>query len=263
MTKYLEISHMPTIWCSGCGNGIVMNTMLRAFEEEALTPDNTVIVSGIGCSSRMPGYLTFPSVHTAHGRAIPFATGLKMARPDLNIVIVSGDGDAAAIGGNHLIHACRRNLDLTLIIINNETYGMTNGQFSPLTPIGSFSSTSEYGSIDRPFDVMKLCAAAGATYAARSSVYHTEQLKRFISEGTRNHGFSVIECLSICPTHYGKDNGFSDPVEMMNFLRDNCTWMGKDGKRKKYCMDLGVFCGESAPEYSDEYAKMRDRVRLL
>ncbi len=184
--NYLRQDKMPHIWCPGCGNGIVMNAIVRAIDAEGLDQNRTVIVSGIGCSSRATGYMNFDTLHTAHGRARAFAPGIKMARPELNVIVISGDGDCSAIGGNHLIHACRRNIDITLVVVNNNIYGMTSGQYSPLTPTGRFATTAVYGNIDRPFDIVRLTEGAGATYVARASVYHVQQLKNYIQAGIKN-----------------------------------------------------------------------------
>ncbi|MCE5196042.1 MAG: thiamine pyrophosphate-dependent enzyme, partial [Negativicutes bacterium] len=170
--EFLREDKMPHIWCPGCGNGIVMQQVLRAIEELGLDVDKIVLVSGIGCSSRATGYLDFNTLHTTHGRALAFATGVKYANPELTVIVLTGDGDCTAIGGNHLIHACRRNIDLTTVVFNNSIYGMTSGQFSPMTPTGSYATTAPYGNIDRNFDLCKLGQAAGATYVARSTTYH-------------------------------------------------------------------------------------------
>ena len=169
-------SALPHIWCPGCGHGILLGSILRAIDKLQLEQDKTIIVSGIGCSSRASGYMNFNTVHTAHGRALPFATGIKLAHPELNVIVITGDGDATAIGGNHFIHACRRNIDLTTIIFNNSIYGMTGGQASPLTPHGAFATTAPYGQLDRPFDIAALAIAAGSTYVARGTAYHAMQL---------------------------------------------------------------------------------------
>lgn len=261
---YLETEQMPHMWCSGCGNGIVMGSLLRTAQGCGFTLENTVIVSGIGCSSRIAGYMKFNSLHTAHGRALPFATGVKMARPDLNVVVISGDGDAVAIGGNHFIHACRRNIDLTLIIINNHTYGMTKGQYSPLTPLGARSATTVYGNVDRPFDIPDLACAAGASYVARASVYHVSLLDQYIKAGIHNKGFSVIECLSICPTHYGRRNGMTGAVQMMADLRDNGVMAkcsdSQHNKQNVYA--LGEYRNRPSPEYTGQYAKIIQQARM-
>jgi 2-oxoglutarate ferredoxin oxidoreductase subunit beta len=251
--SYLRESKLPHIWCPGCGNGIVTGAIVRAIDKCNLDPNKTVIVSGIGCSSRASGYMNFDTLHTAHGRALGFATGIKMANPELNVIVISGDGDASAIGGNHLIHACRRNIDITLVIVNNNIYGMTSGQYSPLTPTGAFATTAVYGNIDRTFDLAALTEGAGATYVARSTVYHVPTLQTYIEAGIQNKGFSVIEAVSTCPTYFGRKNGIPDPADMLAWLKDNST-MRKDGVTeydKTYV--LGEFVKKTAPEYTDSY----------
>ncbi len=182
--KYFRQNRLPHLWCPGCGNGIAMKAIVMAIEKHPeLTQDNTVIVSGIGCSSRASGYMDFDTLHTAHGRALPFATGIKMARPDLHVIVITGDGDCTAIGGNHFIHSCRRNHDLTVILFNNNIYGMTGGQTSPMTPQGKKATTTPYGALARPLDPSALAKAAGATYVARSTAYHVNHLASMIERG--------------------------------------------------------------------------------
>src|SRR6056297_4012169 len=168
--KYLREDKLPHIWCPGCGHGTILNSLVRAIDDTEMDPDKTVVVSGIGCSGRAPGYLKFDTLHTTHGRAIAFATGIKLANPELNVIVLTGDGDGSAIGGNHLIHGCRRNIDHTVILFNNQIYGMTGGQFSPMTPEGANATTAPYGNIDRNFDLCSLSESAGATFVARGAV---------------------------------------------------------------------------------------------
>ena len=257
----IETEQMPTMWCPGCGNGIVMSAMIRAFEKLHMNEDNTILVSGIGCSSRMPNYMKLPSLHTVHGRALPFATGVKMAAPDKKVIVISGDGDSMAIGGNHFIHACRRNIDMTLIIINNETYGMTKGQYSPMTPQGKKSSTTGYGNIDRTFCIPALANAAGASYIARASVSDARTLENILVHGICNNGFSVIECLSICPTQYGKRNGFHSAVEMMEWLKENCAYTGNEWLDMTEPYSLGEYQNGAYEEYSDSYSRLKKEIR--
>lgn len=221
---FFRQNRLPHLWCPGCGNGIVMKAIVQAIEQtEGFTQDNTVIVSGIGCSSRASGYMDFDTLHTAHGRAIPFATGVKLANPELNVVVITGDGDCTAIGGNHFIHGCRRNVDLTVVLFDNNIYGMTGGQASPMTPTGKKATTAPYGSIDRPFNACKLASAAGATYVARSTAFHVKHLTDMIAGGLRNKGFSFIEALVQCPTAYGRKNKLGSPATMMAWMRDNAV----------------------------------------
>lgn len=256
VTEYLRESHMPHIWCPGCGNGIVMGAIIRAIDDLGFDRDKTVIVSGIGCSSRAPGYMDFDTLHTAHGRALPFATGIKMANPELNVIVISGDGDSSAIGGNHLIHACRRNIDITMVIINNCIYGMTSGQYSPLTPTGAFATTAVYGNIDRPFDIPKLTGGAGATYVARGSTYHITQTMNYIKNGMKNKGFSVIECLSPCPTYFGRRNKLGDAVTMMQKLKEDSVMLKPGVTEYDKPFVIGEFVKAEAPEYTESYREV-------
>ncbi|MBR1695399.1 MAG: 2-oxoglutarate ferredoxin oxidoreductase subunit beta, partial [Selenomonas sp.] len=222
--QYFRQNRLPHLWCPGCGNGIAMKAIVQAIAKRPeLNQDNTVIVSGIGCSSRASGYMDFDTLHTAHGRAIPFATGIKLARPELNVVVITGDGDCTAIGGNHFIHGCRRNVDLTVVLFNNNIYGMTGGQASPMTPTGRKATTAPYGSVDRPFDACALAEAAGATYVARSTAFHVQNLTDMIAKAFDNHGFSFVEALVQCPTAYGRKNKLGSPADMLKWMRDNAV----------------------------------------
>ena len=197
--EYMRIDHLPQIWCPGCGNGVIMRDVAVAIQELIddqeydFDRDDFVIVSGIGCSSRAAGYLDFNSIHTTHGRAIAFATGIKFANPKLNVIVLTGDGDCSAIGGNHLIHAARRNLGLTVICFNNDIYGMTGGQYSPTTPNGDKATTAPYGNVDRPFDIANLATGAGASFAARGDVYHVRETIDIIKEAILHKGFSLVD----------------------------------------------------------------------
>ena len=222
--QYFRQNRLPHLWCPGCGNGTALKCIAEAIEEtEGFTQDNTVIVSGIGCSSRGSGYMDFDTVHTAHGRAIPFATGIKLARPELNVIVITGDGDCTAIGGNHFLHGCRRNVDLTVVLFNNNIYGMTGGQSSPTTPPGKMTATAPYGTIDRPLDACRIAEAAGATYVARSTAFHVKHLTQMIAGGLANHGFSLIEAMVQCPTAYGRKNKMGSPAAMLEWMRDSAV----------------------------------------
>ncbi len=209
----------PNVWCAGCGNGIVMGALIRAIDSLDLDKNEVVVVSGIGCSSRMPVYLDFCTLHTTHGRAIAFATGVKVAKPRLKVIVITGDGDCLAIGGNHFIHACRRNIDITTILINNKIYGMTGGQFSPTTPGGKIGTTAPYGNYEKQFDPVKLAAGAGASYVARGTVYHAQQLEKLIAGGISKKGFAVIDCISNCHTYYGRLNKEGDAGAMIDWIK--------------------------------------------
>ena len=263
--KYLRKSALPHIWCPGCGHGILLAAILRAIDKQQLDQDKTIIVSGIGCSSRASGYMNFNTVHTAHGRALPFATGIKLAHPEFNVIVITGDGDATAIGGNHFIHACRRNIDLTTIIFNNSIYGMTGGQASPLTPHGAFATTAPYGQIDRSFDIAALAIAAGATYVARGTAYHAVQLTDLIAKGIANKGFSVIDGITQCPTSFGRKNKMGSPAQMLQWQKDHAVFIQAAGKMKPEELADKFVIGElhqgAAPEFTAEYDKLIQRLQ--
>jgi 2-oxoglutarate ferredoxin oxidoreductase subunit beta len=204
--KYLRLDRMPHIWCPGCGIGPVLGCFLRALDRSQINPDKVAMVSGIGCTGRAAGYVKLDSFHTTHGRAIPFATGLKLGNPELNVVVFSGDGDLAAIGGNHLIHAARRNIDMTIICVNNFNYGMTGGQVGPTSPLQARTTTTPYGNFEPPFNLPYLVAASGASYVARWTVIHIRQLESAIAEAVVRPGFNFIEVIGPCPPVYGRLN---------------------------------------------------------
>ncbi len=210
----------PHVWCPGCGIGIVMGSIIRAVDTMNWDMNDILLVSGIGCTSRMPVYLDFNTLHTTHGRALAFGTGAKLANPALKVIAVMGDGDALAIGGNHLIHSARRNIEITTIIVNNNNYGMTGGQFSPTTPPGTFTATTPYGMMEPGFDICSLAQGAGAVYVARGTVYHVMELDKLIAGALEKPGFSVVEVLAPCPTNFGRANRLGDAVKMMESLRD-------------------------------------------
>lgn len=258
--KYFRMNRLPHIWCPGCGNGIVMKAIAQAADQLSLNPDMTVIVSGIGCSSRASGYMDCNTLHTAHGRAIPFATGIKLANPELTVIVITGDGDCTAIGGNHFIHGARRNVDLTVVLFNNNIYGMTGGQASPLTPVGKSATTAPYGTIDRPFDPCSLAKAAGATYVARGTTYHAKPLVDLIVQGITNNGFSLVETITQCPISYGRRNKMGDAAGQLKWMSENAlpvTAYEKLAENKKGDkFPIGVLHQAQFPEYSDEYAKV-------
>ncbi len=254
---YIRQRFFPHMWCPGCGHGTVLNSLLRSVESLGMSKNEIVMVSGIGCSARISGYVDFHSLHTLHGRALAFATGVKLAKPELNVIVPMGDGDALAIGGNHFIHAARRNIDITALVLNNRIYGMTGGQFSPLSGIGTMATTSPYTSIDREFDVVEMATAAGATFVARSTTYHAKQCTDLIKQAILHEGFSVVEILSQCPTHYGRKNKKGDAVEMMKGYKENTTPKGSKAKQEnRDLIERGVFVQEELPEYCSEYDKI-------
>jgi 2-oxoglutarate ferredoxin oxidoreductase subunit beta len=216
---FLRMDRMPHIWCPGCGIGTTVNCFTRALEESKANLDKVAIVSGIGCTGRVAGYANLDSFHTTHGRAIPFATGLKLSNPELQVVVYSGDGDLFAIGGNHFIHAARRNMDLKVICVNNLTYAMTGGQTGPSTPAQTISATSPYGVFEPAFNLVQLAEAAGAAYVARWTTYHVKQLARSMGEILNKKGFCFIEVLSPCPTLYQRRNKMGDGLDAMKFYK--------------------------------------------
>jgi 2-oxoglutarate ferredoxin oxidoreductase subunit beta len=253
---YLRMDdRFPHILCPGCGIGMVMSGMIRAFIDLKIDPDQLCVVSGIGCSSRVPGYLDCDTFHTLHGRAIPSATGVKLARPDLHVVVLGGDGDMLAIGGNHFIHAARRNLKLTTIVVNNYNYGMTGGQFSPTTPQGSRATTSPYGNAERDFDVCELARGAGAVFVARTTAYHVQQVKSLIKQGMQKNGFAVIEVIAQCPTLYGRLNRLGNAVKMLEAMRDNTIPVHAVKKPEDALGKIvtGVLWNVDAPEFTEVY----------
>lgn len=258
---FIRERFFPHLWCPGCGHGIVMNNMIRAIEKLGMSKNEIVMVSGIGCSSRITGYLDFHTLHTIHGRALAFATGIKMSRPELNVIIPMGDGDALSIGGNHFIHAARRNIDITAIIMNNRIYGMTGGQYSPLSGFGIKATTAPYTSIDYDFDVVKLSIAAGATFVARTTTYHVKQMADIIGQAILHKGFSVVEIMSQCPTYFGRKNKQGNAAEMLNSYKINTTPKGSKAKKENPALiERGVFIREERAEYCSEYDKIIQRA---
>ncbi|MDO8473582.1 MAG: thiamine pyrophosphate-dependent enzyme [Dehalococcoidia bacterium] len=246
----------PTVWCPGCGIGIVQGGIIRGVERLGLDKDNVAMISGIGCTGRMSVYVDFNTVHTTHGRALPFATGLKMAKPGMKVIVVMGDGDAVAIGGNHFIHAARRNLDLTAIVVNNRTYGMTGGQQSPTTLVGDVATVAPFGSIDQPLDICRVAEAAGASFVARTTAYHAVEIDKLVAQGIAKKGFAVIEVLSQCPVFYGRMNRMPSPVKMLMWYRDNSSREETPGKMRR-----GVLVDRDLPEYGDQYLAMVEQAR--
>ena len=268
---YMRIDHLPQMWCPGCGNGVIMRDVAVAIQELIDDPDlnynrdDFVIVSGIGCSSRAAGYLDFNSIHTTHGRAIAFATGIKFANPKLHVIVLTGDGDCSAIGGNHLIHAARRNMGLTVIAFNNDIYGMTGGQYSPTTPNGDKATTAPYGNVDRPFDIANLATGAGASFSARGDVYHARETIDIIKQAIQHKGFSLVDVYSVCPTYYGRKNKKGDAVEMLKWQKEHliptARYYNMPERERADKKLIGILSYNDYPEYTDEYAKVIDSCR--
>lgn len=219
LSKYLREAMMPHIWCAGCGNGIILNCFVQAVDELEMDLDKLVVVSGIGCIGRAAGYTNMDSFHTTHGRPLAFATGAKLANPELNVAVISGDGDLFAIGGNHFIHAARRNIGIKVLCANNFNYGMTGGQQGPTTPLEASTTTTPYGNIEHPFNLVHLAAASGATYVARWTTLHVRRLTQSIKRMLQKEGFCFIEVISPCPEIFGRRNKMRTGLEMMDWFK--------------------------------------------
>ena len=229
---------LPHIFCVGCGNGTIINCVVDAVYDLELDIDTTTFISGIGCSSRAPGYMATDSLHTTHGRALAFATGVKLGRPEFDVIVFTGDGDLAAIGGNHFIHACRRNIDITVVCMNNQIYGMTGGQGSPCTPIGKLSTTTPYGANETPFDLCELAVAAGANYVARWTSYHVKELRDAVIKGIETPGLSFIEVACQCPTSFGNKNKLRQSTDHVAFFRKNTILLQKSRKMEEKGVEI-------------------------
>jgi 2-oxoglutarate ferredoxin oxidoreductase subunit beta len=252
---------MHHIWCTGCGNGILLNSFVTALKELELDLDKIVVVSGIGCIGRIAGYVNTDSFHTTHGRPIPFAVGVKLANPELKVVVMSGDGDLFAIGGNHFIHAARRNMDMKVICANNFNYGMTGGQQGPTTPLNVSTVTTPYGNIEHPFNLIHLAAGSGAVYVARWTTLHVRRLTESIKKALQKEGFSFIEVISPCPEIYGKSTKMGLPVDFMNwFKRASVVQHFSDPAKAEITPDkipVGEFVDVEKPTYEE---MLRERI---
>ena len=215
---YLRMDKMPTLWCWGCGDGVILKTVIRAIENVGWDMNDVCVVSGIGCSGRFSSYLNCNTVHTTHGRTLAYATGIKLTNPKKHIIVISGDGDGMAIGGNHTIHACRRNIDIKYILVNNFIYGLTNSQTSPTTPRDFWTVTAQYGNIDYSFDPCKLADAAGASFVARGSVTKPQNLEKLLVAGFKHKGFSFFDIHSNCHVNLGRKNKMGEAIDMLNWI---------------------------------------------
>jgi 2-oxoglutarate ferredoxin oxidoreductase subunit beta len=263
----IRSERLPNIWCPGCGIGIVVGAYVRAIQKSSIPRDRQVSISGIGCTGRVSGYLNLDSYHTTHGRAIAFATGMSVVRPDLEITVIAGDGDIGVIGGNHLIHAARRNVDLNVIMVNNFNYGMTGGQHGGTTPLGAKTHTSPYGNVETPFNVPYLVAAAGASFVARWTAMHVRQVTAAISRMMEVKGFAFMEVLSPCPPTFGEFNRFPDALDMMEYFRDKSVVdhnadLSKIGvtARPEDEVVVGNFIDVRRPSYQELLGDLRSRV---
>ena len=261
MEKYLRMDRLPHIWCSGCGLGTSLSCFTYALDELELTDADVGVVSGIGCTGRAAGYLNLDSYHTTHGRAIAFASGLAVARPDKKVVVISGDGDLFAIGGNHFIHAARRNIDMTVLCVNNFNYGMTGGQFGPTTPIGQRGTTAPYGNFENPFNLPYLAASCGAVYVARWTSLDARRVKEAMVEALQRPGFSFVEIISPCPTNYGRRNRIGDGLDELRYYQEHTVIRhGSDPKHADLGpgreIVVGTFVDEPRPTYLELYENL-------
>lgn len=261
--KWLRVKkEFPHLWCPGCGNGIILGATILALDSLGYDKNDVVMVSGIGCAGRIPVYCDCNTLHTTHGRALTFATGIKLANPKLHVMVFMGDGDALAIGGNHFIHAARRNIDITAVVINNNIYGMTGGQVSPTTPLCAKATTAVYGNLEQPFDTCELARAAGATFVARSTVYHVKHTEKMISRALEHRGFSVVEVMSNCHTAFGRLNKSGGAIEMLKEMQKRSVMTSPDLDAQKAAEEgkdyvLGVLQDTAdRPEYCDRYLQL-------
>lgn len=255
----------PHVLCPGCGHGIVLGSLVRSIHQLGLTKDEVVLVAGIGCSGRIAVYTDFNTVHTTHGRALTFATGIKLANPRLKVIAIMGDGDALSIGGNHFIHAARRNIGLTALILNNNIYGMTGGQSSCTTPEHSMSMTTPFGQMEKTFDIVELAKAAGAHYVARSTVLHVKLLDRILVTALERPGFNLVEALTPCHTQYGRKNKFKTVVDMYKWYKKHALPLDAMSKipedQRADRVPIGIFVQEDASSLEERYAMMRARLQ--
>jgi 2-oxoglutarate ferredoxin oxidoreductase subunit beta len=254
---YLRLDQLPHFLCAGCGHGIALRALLWAIHECGINKDRLAVISGIGCSGRLSAYIDANTVHVTHGRPLAFATGLKLTRPDLQVVVISGDGDGLAIGGNHLIHACRRNLDITCLLLNNEVYGMTGGQMSPTTPADRFTTTTPLGNHEPAFDACKLAAAAGAGFVGREVTLQVPALKNLIKAGIRHKGFAFIEVISDCTEIYGRKNDLGSSPEMILSQKSSIRPPSYGGKVdipfRPGTWETGILACNERQEYAEAY----------
>lgn len=253
----------PHVLCAGCGHGIVLGALIRSIHELEIPKDDVVIVAGIGCSGRLAVYVDFNTVHTTHGRALTFATGIKMANPKLKVIALMGDGDALSIGGNHMIHAARRNIGITALVLNNNIYGMTGGQSSPATPAGSTTMTNPYGQLDKSFDTVELVKGAGANYVARGTVFHVKRLEKVITQAIDRPGFSLVEAITPCHTQFGRKNKYKSPVDMYKWMKKASVPVERYNEmseaQKKDRLPIGVFVERDRDGFEDRYYAMQDQ----
>lgn len=260
--KFLRLEKMPTLWCWGCGDGVILKAVIRAIEKCGWDQDDVCVVSGIGCSGRFSSYVDFNTVHTTHGRTVAYATGVKLANPDKKVICVAGDGDAMAIGGNHTIHACRRNIDINFIMINNFIYGLTNSQTSPTTPQGMWTVSQKAGNIDPTFDACEVAQASGASFVGRQTMLDPRKLEKLLVEGFQHKGFSFFDIMSNCHVNLGRKNKMGQAMENLSWIDSITTPLSKYEKlsdeEKINQFPLGVLKkDEKAREYCDMYEEIK------
>jgi 2-oxoglutarate ferredoxin oxidoreductase subunit beta len=260
--KYTRSHIKRTTTCPGCGIGTVSQAILRAIDELELNIDDFIFVSGIGCSAWIPSpFYNADTLHTTHGRPIAFATGVKLGLPDKHVMVVSGDGDLTAIGGNHLIHAARRNINLTVVLVNNGIYGMTGGQTAPTTPRGIKTITSPYGSMEHDFDISPMVVAAGASYVARWTTYHPRQMARSVKKGIQKKGFALIEAVSQCPVQYGRASKLGSAVDMLKHYKENSIQLTKAREMEEAELQRKIIVGEFTDREKAELSEQVVRLR--
>jgi len=264
--EYLRTNKMPTLWCWGCGDGVILKSIIRAIDKLGWNMDDVCVVSGIGCSGRTSSYINCNTVHTTHGRAIAYATGIKLANPDKKVIVVTGDGDGLAIGGNHTIHGCRRNIDLNHILINNFIYGLTNSQTSPTTPQGMWTVTAQYGNIDPTFDAARLAEAAGATFVARESVLDPKKIEKIFAEGFAHEGYSFFDIFSNCHINLGRKNKMGEAVQNLKWIENlivpkrKYDALSEDEKKKVF--PTGILKHDTTQlEYCKGYQKVKEAAQ--
>jgi 2-oxoglutarate ferredoxin oxidoreductase subunit beta len=264
--KYLRVNKMPTLWCWGCGDGVILKATIRAIEKMGWDMKDVCVVSGIGCSGRFSSYIDCNTVHTTHGRTVAYATGIKLAKPHAHVIVVAGDGDGLAIGGNHTIHGCRRNIDLNFILINNFIYGLTNSQTSPTTPRGMWTVSQKNGNIDPTFNASNLAIGAGASFVARESMIDPKKLEKILVKGFSHKGFSFIEVLSNCHINLGRKNKMLSAIENLEWI-DSITmplkkWEAlEDPIEKENILPTGVLRQVEQEEYCDMYKEIQDAAQ--
>ena len=264
--NYLRTSKMPTLWCWGCGDGVILKSVIRAIDAMGWNMDDVCVVSGIGCSGRFSSYVNCNTVHTTHGRTIAYATGIKLANPDKHVIVVTGDGDGLAIGGNHTIHGCRRNIDINHILINNFIYGLTNSQTSPTTPQGFWTVTAQWGNIDPNFDAAKLATAAGATFVGRETVINPTRIEKMLIEGFKHEGYSFFDIFSNCHINVDRKNKMGEATQMVKWIDERTLPKAKfetlSDEEKKGKFPTGVlFKDENRIEYCKAYAKVKEAAQ--